>query len=116
MELFVQMLKSLRSQVEDGEQRRNTRVKEEVVLPDPGSHLWKRKPHCAYILGAEITEKPLLLEMPSKSERGTKCNNRVPPFIWPSILPSLFPNGWNNLKAREQENKGNAVPCKPEHF
>lgn len=107
MELFIQMLKLLRRQIENVEQRRKRRVKEEVVLPDPGSH-------CAYILRAEITEKPLLLEMPSKSERGTKCNNLVSPFLWPSILPSLFPNGWNYLEAREQEHKRNAVPCKPE--
>lgn len=47
------------------------RVKEKVVLPDPRSHPWKLELHYACLLGAEIRQKPLLLAMPSKTERGT---------------------------------------------
>lgn len=76
------------------------RVKEETVLPDPRSHLWTLEPHHACLLGAEIIEKSLLLQMPSKTKTGTGQNNLVSPLLPPSILPSLSPNGWKQWVVR----------------
>lgn len=113
------MLKERRGQIEDGEQRRVCyilrRVKEKVVLPDPRSHPWKLELHYACLLGAEIMQKPLLLAMPSKTERERdkmkECSFSTPPALH---SPITIPQWLNYLEARKQENLGNAVFCKPE--
>jgi len=47
------------------------REPKKVVLSDPRRHLLELEPHQLCLLGAEIIERLLLLQMPSKTERRT---------------------------------------------